>query len=67
MLFSGIVVNILLYTSLQSIQLKVLGNNTFQSNGYPPKGTCDHVQKACWSVERMWAENPTTIQTRIKD
>ena len=37
-----------------------------QSDGYPPKRKPVTMRrKHVWSVERMWAENPITIQTRI--
>ena len=37
-----------------------------QSNGHPPKRKPVIMRrKYVWSVERMWAENATTIKTRI--
>ena len=37
-----------------------------QSNGHPPERKPVIMRrKHIWSVERMWVENPTTIQTRI--
>ncbi len=37
-----------------------------QSNGHPPERQPVVIRrKHVWSVERLWVENPTTIQTRI--
>ena len=37
-----------------------------QSNGHPPERKPVIMRrKHVWFVERMWVENPTTIQTRI--
>ena len=37
-----------------------------QSNGHPPERKPVIMRrKHVWSVERMWVENPTTIQTKI--
>ena len=37
-----------------------------QSNGHPPERKPVIMRtKHVWSVERMWVENPTTVQTRI--
>ena len=48
--------------------LKLLGIRitNVQSNGYPLKRKPVIMRrKHVWFVERMWAENPTTIQTRF--
>ena len=37
-----------------------------QSNGHPPeRKPVIMCRRHIWSVERIWVENPTTIQTRI--
>ena len=52
-----------LFSSLNLLGIRVVN---VQSNGHPPERKPVIMRtKHVWSVERMWVENPTTVQTRI--